>query len=592
MYKIRIINILKPSPIFIILALIALFLYNEPLAIQPDPSETAYNSLKVLFANGEWERCIVQSDTFRKQYPSSTYLSSVIYLAAQSALKARLLDRAHLEAQRLRLQFPESKYLDDARMIEAECALLAGQWDEAERLKAWVISFARDKQLCDLARQRKEELKNYLNSLKKEQQSSSVALSSPLTVGIILPITGPESDAAEAFLRGYDWYRRRANLPSPLIWDDMGDPVRAVRLFKSAQREGKVRLIIGGIEAGTAAALAATAQEVKIPFLTTLNADEGLASIGAYAFQGRADYFKCGQALAHWAVEHQGLNRFAMLYPLTKYGKQFAQGFRSFITESGGKILAEDTYYSGTSDFSGPLKSIREKGLRIQWDDSLRVAFETTGSLVLNGGDFTVKDSGPDSLFKVEELSQSFLDSLWNVQKRRLNRWMETTGRDIDSLSIPLRIFDGFLLVTEPDAIEILAAQFARYNFKTQLLGDENWADKETLSKVARYMEGLVYVEPYPPELNDEYYALSNEVSAVKEGTKMNRYHLAGERAARIVAFATKRIGQIGDVRETLSLVRDLPTLSGLVSFVKEERVARNVALIQFRQGEFKFLEW
>jgi len=561
------------------------------VAVQPEDSENAYNSITTLFDSGDWERCIVQADSFRLKHPNSRRLSSVIFLTAQSALKLRALDRAQMEAQRLKLQFPDSEYIDDARMIEAECALLAGRWEEAERHLDWTLGFADDLQLSALARRRREELQVYLATLKAQLKTAKSRLSDTAGVGLILPITGAVSEAAESFLRGFEWYRKKTGLPQPLIWDSEGDAVRAVRLFQAARRDGKTALIIGGLEDGSAAALAAIAQELELPFLTTACADEGLAAIGPFAFQGRADNYKCGQALAHWAIEERGLNRFAALVSNTKYGRQFARGFRNVIEAAGGRLLVEETYYPGTSDFSGHLRQIRAQGMRLQWDDSLRAALEFNGSLILRDTLLTPTAELRDTLLKVTSLTQKFLDSLWNERHKRINRWMETTGREVDSLGFPLQIFDGILLVTEPGAIEILSAQYARYNFRAQLLGDENWAIKETLLKVSRYIEGMVFVEPFPTRPGEEFDRFSTEMRTSKDGGQINRYHLAGERAARMAGFAVKRIILPGDMRETLALIRGLPTLSGPVAFVKEERVARDAALIQFSQGEFKALE-
>lgn len=167
---------------------------------------------------------------------------------------------------------------------------------------------------------------------------------------------------------------------------------------------------------------------------------------------------------------------------------------------------------------------------------------------------------------------------------------MSFTKKEIDSLEIPLKVYNGFLLITEPGGIEIMAPQFARFNITTQLFCNEEWADREALYRVRNYINGIVFAEPLAAKEDAEYMRFARQLSNF-DSTHVNEHHLAGERAARIVEFGLERAQESDSLRKALSMVRELTTLSGEVSLIKEERVDRNVTLVQFSEGTFKVLD-
>jgi len=286
---------------------------------------------------------------------------------------------------------------------------------------------------------------------------------------------------------------------------------------------------------------------------------------------------------------------------MNQAGRQIVCGFKESVQSNGANVLAEEAYYPGAQDFTMQLKHFREIGLRLAYDDSLRAYFLAKGHLltderILKLGKSALQPVLPPAgieMYPDEDttwtVSDQLLDSLWIADHERLREWMTLTKNEIDSLEIPLNVYDGFLLVVEPDAVEILAPQFARFNINTQLLGNENWADREALFRVSNYVEGLVFAEPMNVRGGDEYYNFAAEISAV-DSAGINCHHLEGERAARMMAFAAARAEDPESLRIALSQIRDLETYSGKVSLLKEERIDRRVTLVRFRFGEFELV--
>ncbi|MDP8229161.1 MAG: ABC transporter substrate-binding protein [Candidatus Electryoneaceae bacterium] len=563
-----------------------------------DNIETTYRQMQETYDAERWEEAIELADGFRAQFLNSKYESSALFITAHSALYLRQLDRTRTEALRLLLTFSQSDYVDDAHYLLAQCALMQEQWDQAEEELTWVADSSADSTLRTAANHLRSELNAY------REASATLAGYDPsasdfgqMRLGLILPLTGENSEFAEAFQRGFQFgWSVYGGSGEVLCYDSECNPVRAVGLIREAVRDSAVWGIIAGPDDNTqhdpAATVAmATATEMEnVPFLTTLCPMDGLTTIGRNVFQGRADYHNVGNALGTLAMtmsDSSGnrLTRFGILAPLTSQGRQTARGFRELIIASGGEIIAEEGYYPGTQDLNAQLDYIRTTGFRLFYDDSLRQFYAEHQHLILETLPFHPSPQLLEPILSTENdtmawtLSSALLDSLWETN---IIEWRER----IEDLQVPLDIYDGFLLILEQDRLEMIPPQFVRFNLQTQLFGGENWAQRDILNNIQNYADDLIFAEPYAVEYGEEYDRFVRLM--VDDDEQINRYHLAGERAARIMVFATQDVDGPASVRLALSQIRDLNTLSGKISFVQEERVNRSVTLTHFNNGQFE----
>ncbi|MFC2150533.1 hypothetical protein ACFLQV_03415, partial [Calditrichota bacterium] len=252
-------------------------------------------------------------------------------------------------------------------------------------------------------------------------------------------------------------------------------------------------------------------------------------------------------------------------------------------------------------DFTGQLSNIRSVGLRKAWDDSLRDIYSRGDKLTIEERPLKITQAELEAAITpldeefatledtVWTLSQPFLDSLWLTEATKVKDWMTFTGKDVDSLEMELDYYHGFLFVIEPGAINMAAPQYARIHFKTQLLGDENWSDRFNMQREGRYVEGIVYPDPFFPVAGEAYHAFAAEVQ--RSDSAVTAMHLAGERAARMIQFAGSRSKDRGTMRIALGQIRGIETFSGTVSLLKEERVDRSAQFVRFSEGKFNVVE-
>ncbi len=584
--------------------------YNNQGAFRSE--DRAYDELLRDFKNGDWQKVLDKSDAFRFRYKRSEHKSSVTAMAASAALKSRRLDRAILETEKLELKFPHSRYIDDARWIRAQCAIMSERWEEAEERLNWIIGFTDDDSLRTDARRKLEELRRFLEHERELEKSRKLEPESfSPWVALLLPMNGAYEEKAEDFALGFQTRWADVEGGKIMMFNTGSDPVQAVQIARRLAFEDSVWAFVGGLELSEATALAATSELEQIPFLTTVCGVSGLADIGRYVFQGRPNYNIIGQELAKYAIHELGCGKFGVLIPQNQEGLQIASGFKSKIETAGLEIIAQEVYYPGTEDFKDYFARIRKIGLRLQYDDSLRTYYSNFGCILRDSvkykpprealtavppGAGIAESSEIDSLINLSKedttwtLSDEFLDSLWLADHERLREWMIETSNVIDSLEIPLNIIDGFLFLIEPERLEIAAPQFARAHIQATLLGNEHWADRDALSKVTDYVDGIVYNSPLAAVGGEVYYEFIEKIAG-DSAVAVNHFHLAGERAAQMIKFAAEKSMGPEDMRKALSQIRDLETLSGKVSLLKEERIDRRVRLVRYLNGKFEVVE-
>jgi len=579
----------------ICLVLTVLSSANRPLvAAKTDPGrDQAFLTIITSYENANWGETLVLIDQFRGKFPLSDREASLMMISAECNVKLRNLERAEAEAAQVLLQFPELNFAGRARVTLGECALLRGDWSTAELNLAWVVSFSDDVNAVSVAKRRLEELEAFRKAT--EALASPPDTGSAPKVALILPVTGLLASQGDHFQAGFRFAWKQTGYPEPLLFDSESDPVKSVRIFKEISQEYQPWVVVGGLSINEATGLAAYSRYAQIPFITTTCGDDGLASISPFTIQGRADYGGMAGELGKFATINRGLKNLAIFYVNTIVGSSMAQEFREQATRYGGNVRAEIPFFPGTIDFSKNLLQLKYAYIRSEFDDSLDAEYQREGQLVLNevfyvpgGKDLLPPGNTQTSLNQAEKsrrLSKSFLDSLW-TSSLKTRRWTAESSHDFDSASIELPDLEGIFVVIEPGMIEMIAPQLTRYRLNRQIFGNEHWDDRESLRKVQRYVDGIVFSNPLSPGHDSTLKDISIAIDA--QGDKsLTPYHLAGERAARIVEAALAQNPGKDRMREALTTLNGVETLTGKVTFVKEERVDRSQSLILYKDGEF-----
>ncbi|HPT84242.1 MAG TPA: ABC transporter substrate-binding protein, partial [Limnochordia bacterium] len=118
-------------------------------------------------------------------------------------------------------------------------------------------------------------------------------------------------------------------------------------------------LILGPVITPCVMAVAPIAQAAQVPMLTPTGTGDEITSVGDFIFRGAyKDSFQ-GRIMAQFAVENLGLKEAAIIYDVANdYSVGLRNAFKATFEELGGRIVAEESYSSGDTDFSAQLTSL------------------------------------------------------------------------------------------------------------------------------------------------------------------------------------------------------------------------------------------
>ena len=115
--------------------------------------------------------------------------------------------------------------------------------------------------------------------------------------------------------------------------------------------------ILGPLFRSESLAVAAQAQRLGVPFVA-INPFESIGNYGSWVFQNSITNRAQAQAIVEYAMSVRKLRRFAILYPQHPYGEEYLQLFWDEVERRGGEIRGVESYPSGATTFSGPIKNL------------------------------------------------------------------------------------------------------------------------------------------------------------------------------------------------------------------------------------------
>ena len=157
-------------------------------------------------------------------------------------------------------------------------------------------------------------------------------------VALLVPMSGPNAPIGQSI----------ANAASMALLD-INNPQISLKVYNTAQGADTVAaqalaegasIILGPLLAENVKAAQPVAQGKKVPVITFSN-DATLAGNGTYVMGYQPDQ-EVERVVAH--ARQQGIKRFAALIPSGSYGKRVSEAFVEAVRDTGGSIVAIETY--------------------------------------------------------------------------------------------------------------------------------------------------------------------------------------------------------------------------------------------------------
>lgn len=193
----------------------------------------------------------------------------------------------------------------------------------------------------------------------------------PITIGNIIPLSGPASIEGHQLIKGVQFAIEEANAKGGALGrkielateDDESNSTKGVTIARKLIEYSHVPFIVGTYATAVAVAITKVAKEYKVPVLSC-------GSTGAIATQenkpGDPWFFRCwpdsdmqGDLTARAIVGYFKAKKVAIIRDNTNYGVTLADQVTKVVRASGGTILSVETYNAGEQDFSSMLTKLR-----------------------------------------------------------------------------------------------------------------------------------------------------------------------------------------------------------------------------------------
>ena len=350
----------------------ALRRYQGILARQLQPEDglkARYGLGRAYFKLGQYQQAtqVLDSLTAATDLPRSLWFSTqalMVEIALKQSQVPQAFARLRLAAQDLASGDPE--WFDDlkTRLLEqatgAELEQLAALYRDNPLSAALLLRLARraqDAGQSGEARQWVATLKERFPNSPEAAGADRLLTGAKVAVGCLLPLSGQLSSIGFRVQRGMELAAQGA--PVKLVFRDTGaDPESAAAVTRELAQDENVLAILGPLSSAMAQSAADAAQAAAVPLIALAQKD-GLTQTGNWIFQAFLTPRQQVRALVRQG-QSQGIQRFAVLYPDSSYGRTFAQNFQDEVAAVGGELAAQVFYSPGAQEMGPTLAALAE----------------------------------------------------------------------------------------------------------------------------------------------------------------------------------------------------------------------------------------
>jgi branched-chain amino acid transport system substrate-binding protein len=332
----------------------------------------------------------------------------------------------------------------------------------------------------------------------------SESISSPHTVGCLLPLSGPYKTYGFRALQGIElalneYHHRNKDKPIKfIIKDTASDPFQAVQAVRELA-EANVSAIIGPIISAEPAAMEAQSRGIPIILFTQ---KEDITRIGEFVFRNFITPQMQARPMAAYAVKELGLNRFAILYPEENYGYTYMNLFWDEVLSLGGNVVGAESYDPMDTDFANPIKKL--VGLYHKVPKELENTFEFRPQEPVNPDPMakTAIDMfaylPPETKYMQELFFQGFPQPLGPLADDVVS------SRKRDDELEPIVDFHALFIPDAAKKAGLITPQLAYYDIENVvLIGTNLWHSQQLISMSRDYIQNAILTDGFSPESED-----------------------------------------------------------------------------------------
>ena len=181
-------------------------------------------------------------------------------------------------------------------------------------------------------------------------------------IGVLLPLSGRYRSFGESCQRGIRLalgaVGDRMPVVRTVILDSGGSPAQAASAYQQLATDAGIVAVLGPMLSPEVDAVRSAAQRYG---LVTLTFSQRAVPAGGPLFRFALTKEDQAHSLAQYAVEENGLRRWATLHPEDAYGKEIAEQFRIAVESRGGRVVADVSYDPAKNDLQTEAKRLQSR---------------------------------------------------------------------------------------------------------------------------------------------------------------------------------------------------------------------------------------
>lgn len=384
------------------------------------------------------------------------------------------------------------------------------------------------------------------------------------TIGCLLPLTGPYKTFGNRALRGielalHQFLSKNTGKHIDLIVKDTeSDNNRSVEAVRELYNKDKVAAVIGPVF--TAEAACAEAQRLALPIIAITQKPK-ITETGKYVFRNFFTPEMQVKAIASYAFEKLGLERFAILYPDDNYGNRFMSLFWDEVVAHNGQVVGLESYSPNQTDFADSIKKL--VGLYYQVPKYLKKEIPY--------------DKKDDLLLDIKNIVEN-----------------ENAESETDKKSEAIVDFQAIFIPDGPKRVGLIIPQLAYHDVNgVYFLGTNLWHSGKLIMMAKQYIQGAImpdiffskskskHVKNFVGDFENTFKENPGFIEAVSYDTAMILFNLV---IRPDISFRSTLISELGKIK-------NYNGVTGLTSFNPNGEVEKKLYLLKIYGSNFREVE-
>ena len=301
-------------------------------------------------------------------------------------------------------------------------------------------------------------------------------------IGVVLPLTGENSNEANAFLKGLTLSNNSSNSSYQkefIVIDNYGSEIKTIEAFRVLRDIYKVSAVIGPFNEKNLLSAAALYSRSDTIILSPFYASEEVHKINKNVLLLNSSLKVKNQVLLNYLVKSfndEDSFSIAIIAPDSDFGRKEVDSILIEMDQLNIEPISVQFYnINGDIDLRSNFDVLRE----IAWEKKNEEEYQD-----FLGAEIDMLDS----MFEIET------DDLYS-------RFNISEEAEIDSSKFILDTIDAVYLPVSNSEMKFVATQIALSNLDTQLIGNDLWFDMEFLRQenISPHIQKMIYSSTYSP---------------------------------------------------------------------------------------------